>query len=231
MNARSLEFLKTLNILYIEDEEKIRNNVEKTLQLILNNVYTASNGQEAIDLLELNEVDIILSDISMPNMNGIELAKEVRKTNKKIPIILLTAHTDTNFLLEATRLKLIDYMIKPLDFNLLKNALINASTEIYESGNYNIHFTNNIHYNITEKKLYRDSKERSITAKEIALLEYLYENQNRVISSEEIKNHVWEDSYEATDSALKAVLNKLRKKIGKGSIKNISGIGYQIQSL
>ncbi|WP_320035219.1 response regulator transcription factor [Halarcobacter sp.] len=230
MNIDYLKFLKTLNILYVEDEENIRRNIVKTLLLLVNSVTTASNGREALSLLKNNHIDIILSDISMPEMSGIELSKEVRKNNKNIPIILLTAHTDTNFLLEATRLKLIDYIIKPLDFNQLKEALIKSSNEIYDSGNFCINFENNIHYNLSKKKLYIDTEEINITAKEIILLEFLYKNRKRVVPTIEIKNNVWEDEYEATDSALKGVLNKLRKKIGKDSIKNISGIGYQLNT-
>lgn len=167
----------------------------------------------------------------MPNMNGIEFTKKIREIDKNIPIILLTAHTDTHYLLDATKLKLIDYLIKPLDFKQLKEALIKAALEVKDSGNYCINFPGNIHYNISVKKLYKENIEENITAKEISLLELLYENKNRIVPTIEIKNHVWEDSFEATDSALKAVLNKLRKKIGKDSIRNISGIGYQIQTL
>ncbi|WP_321469750.1 response regulator transcription factor [Halarcobacter sp.] len=228
MNIDYFKFLKTLNILYVEDEENIRNNIAKTLLLLVNNVITAPNGIVALKQLKNNHIDIVLSDISMPEMSGLELSKEIRKNNKIIPIILLTAHTDTNFLLEATRLKLIDYIVKPLDFNQLKEALMKASNEIYNSGNFSIKFENNIYYDFSKKKLYMNSEEINITAKEIILLEFLYKNRKRVVPTIEIKNNVWEDDYEATDSALKGVLNKLRKKIGKDSIKNISGIGYQL---
>lgn len=228
MNIDYFKFLKTLNILYVEDEENIRNNIAKTLLLLVNNVITAPNGIVALKQLKNNHIDIVLSDISMPEMSGLELSKEIRKNNKTIPIILLTAHTDTNFLLEATRLRLIDYIVKPLDFNQLKEALMKASNEIYNSGNFSINFENNIYYDFSKKKLFMNSEEINITAKEIILLEFLYKNRKRVVPTIEIKNNVWEDDYEATDSALKAVLNKLRKKIGKDSIKNISGIGYQL---
>ena len=191
-------------------------------------MFTSSNGQEALSILGNKHIDIILSDISMPKMDGIEFSKEIRKSNKNIPIILLTAHTDTNFLLEATKLKLIDYIVKPLDFKQLKEALIKASNEIYDSRNITIYFKNNSWYDLSKKKLYIDSKEVNITAKEITLLEFLYNNKHKVVPTIEIKEHVWENYYEGTDSALKAVLNKLRKKIGKDSIKNISGIGYQL---
>jgi len=223
-----LNFLKSLNILYIEDEDKIRQNVTRTLNLILNKVYDLPSCIDALDLFSKEHIDIILSDISMPKMNGIDFVKKIREKDKKVPIILLTAHTDTKFLLEATKLKLVDYLVKPLDFKQLKEALIKAAQEIYENGTFCIYFPNGVYYNLTEKKLYKNSEEQNITAKEISLLELLYNNKNRVVPTIEIKNTIWEDSFQATDAALKAVLNKLRKKIGKDSIRNISRIGYRL---
>lgn len=228
---QNLEILKSLNILYLEDEENIRKNITRTLQLLCNNVYDCSDSMEAIEVFENKKINIIISDISMPNINGIEFSKIIRKKNKQIPIILLTAHTDTDYLLEATKLKLVDYLIKPLNFLKLKEALINAVTEIEDNNPIIINFPNNIEYNMQTKQLFQDGIEKNITAKEIALLELLYKNKNKNISQEFIKLNLWDDPYDATDSALKAVLNKLRNKIGKSSIKNLTGIGYRLITL
>ena len=225
---KNLEILKALNILYLEDEENIRINITKTLQLICDNVFDCDNSNDAINIFKKNKIDIIISDISMPNTNGIEFTKIIRKINKNIPIILLTAHTDTNYLLEATKLKLVDYLIKPLNFTKLKDALNNAVNEIIINNPPVIKFPNNVEYHLKKKLLLSNMIEQNITTKEIALLELLYANLNKNISQSYIKSHIWEDQFLATDSALKAVLNKLRNKIGKNSIKNISGIGYRL---
>ena len=228
---KNLEVLKSLSILYLEDEENIRINISKTLQLICDNVFDCENSNDAIKIFKKNKIDIIISDISMPNINGIEFTKIIRKTNTTIPIILLTAHTDTDYLLEATKLKLVDYLIKPLNFNKLKEALNNAVNEIISNNPPIIKFPNNVEYHLKKKVLFINKVEQNITSKEIALLELLYTNININISQDFIKSHIWEDSFFATDSALKAVLNKLRNKIGKNSIKNISGIGYRLITL
>jgi len=228
---KNLELLKSFTILYLEDEENIRNNITKTLKLLSNNVFDCASSDEALNIFKNNKIDIIISDISMPKTNGIEFSKTIRKENKTIPIILLTAHTDTNFLLEATKLKLVDYLIKPLDFTKLKNALINAVEEILQNNPPIIKFENNIIYDLKKKQLFHNNIEKNITSKEIALLELLYKNKNKNLSKDMIKLNLWEDSYYATDSALKAVLNKLRNKIGKNSIKNTSGVGYRLITL
>ena len=222
--------LKQMTILYIEDEDNIRLNIEKTLQLICKNVLAVSNAKDAIKTYHHNNIDIILSDINMPGMSGLEFAKLIREENRLIPIIMLTAHTNTNFLLEATRLRLIDYLTKPINFETLHQTLRKAAKESIQNGTYLVEFQNDTSYNIN-KKLLQENKTNSelkLTSSEIELLDYLLRYQDRVVSSTELKSALWEDSDLATDSALKNLLTKLRSKIGKESILNTSGIGYRL---
>ncbi len=225
---QKMNHLEKLNILYLEDEDIIRNNVSTMLQYLFNEVYATSCVSDAISCFETKEVHIILSDISMPGKNGLDFIEHLRSKRVNIPVILLTAHTDTDFLLKATKLKLVDYLTKPVNFVDLKNALLKAGEEYFENNSLIINFPNHITYDFNKKLLYENNITKDITAKELQLLEFLYENKNRVVSKEEIQNAIWEDSFYATESAFKSLLNKLRNKIGKQSIKNISGIGYQL---
>ena len=222
--------LKNLNILYIEDEENIRINMKKVLLLLCENVFDISNAEEAKIILENNRIDIIISDINLPNENGINFIKELRKTDKTIPVILLSAFTDTRYLLEATKLKLVDYLTKPVDFKTLNNSLHSCVEEILDNSRYIILFKNNIQYNVLHKKFFdlNTQQEITLTSKELDLINFLIKNNNRIVSSDELKSTIWEDCFEATDSALKNLLNKVRKKIGKDSITNISGVGYRL---
>ena len=226
------KIIKNLNILYIEDEKNIRLNIKKTLELFCENVFDSENILNAKEILSKNRIDIIISDINLPDMSGIDFVKEIRITDKTIPIVLLSAYTDKEFLLGATKLKLVDYLTKPVDFKSLNNALQNCVNEILDNSRYVITFKNNIHYNVLQRKLFNleDSTELSLTSKELDLLDFLIKNSNRVCSSEELKNTVWDDFSEASDSALKNLLNKIRKKIGKESIVNISGVGYRLNN-
>ena len=234
MNKTNLNFnniLKNLNILYIEDEDNIRKNVSKTLRLICKEVFEVENISKANELLNNNRIDIIISDINLGNDNGLDFIQELRKTDKTIPVILLSAYTDTKYLLKAAKLKLVDYLTKPIDFKMLKNALINCVQDIVDNSKYIINFPDNINYNVLQKKLFntiKDKEEITLTSKEVLLLDYLIKFNNRVIPHDELKNNIWEDIYDASDSALKNLLNKLRKKIGKETIINISGVGFRI---
>ncbi len=225
------KILKNLNILYIEDEKNIRLNIKKTLELFCENVFDAENILNAKEILTAQRIDIIISDINLPDMSGIDFVKEIRIRDKTIPIILLSAYTDKEFLLEATRLKLVDYLTKPINFKDLNNALQKCVEEILDSSRYIITFKNNIQYNVSHNCLIDDNKKEEIrlTNKELDLLNFLIKNNNRVCSAEELKSAIWDDYLEATDSALKNLLNKVRKKIGKESIINISGVGYKLE--
>ncbi len=229
-NTTHLKILNNLNILYIEDEENIKKNIKETLTLFCENIFDASNIEEAKILLEEHRIDIIITDINLPDTNGIEFIKEFRKIDKKIPIIILSAYTDKDYLLEATKLKLTDYLTKPIDFKSLHSALYKCVDEILENSRYLISFKNNVEFNVLHKKLFCKEKneEMTLTSKELVLLEYLVKHSNRVLSIEELKNYIWEDEFEATESAFKNLLNKLRNKIGKESILNISGVGYRL---
>jgi len=230
ISNQHLNILRTLNILYIEDEENIKQNVKKTLLLFSDNIFDTENIEGAKKILLEKRIDIVLSDINLPDKSGIDFIKELRKIDKKIPIIILSAYTHKDFLLEATKLKLIDYLTKPIDFKSLHQALNKCVDEILDNSRFIITFKNHMSYNVLQKKLIDTitNEESSLTLKELTLLEYLIENNNRIISTEELKRILWEDEFEATDSALKNLLNKLRKKMGKDSIINISGVGYRL---
>ncbi|RXK03060.1 transcriptional regulator [Arcobacter sp. CECT 8989] len=231
-NEKSFKIIKEhLNILYLEDEKAIREKLKEALELIVSNVYDCENTEEANLILKNKRIDIIISDINLKDESALDFIKNIRKAYATIPIILLSAYTEKNYLLEATKLKLVDYLVKPIDFKILNKAIEDAAQELIDYGNYIVDFENNTSYNILQKKLLSKdtNKELTITAKEIELLEYLISNSNRVLSHDEIKNKLWIDAYEITDSALKNLINKLRKKIGKESIKNISGVGFKIE--
>ena len=222
------EVLRNLNILYIEDQQNIRKNIKKVLDLVCKEVFDAKDVKHAKDILKEKRVDIIISDINIPDLDGISFIEELREKNKKIPVILLTAYTDTKYLLKATKLKLVDYLTKPINFDELNNALHKSVEEIIDNKMYIIEFENNTHYNLIEKKLKIEDETINLTSKELMLLDYLIKHSTRVIPHEELKSNIWDDYIEASDSALKNLLNKLRKKIGKNTISNIPTVGYRI---
>jgi DNA-binding response OmpR family regulator len=231
MNITTKNILKSLVLLYIEDEDTIRANMTDTLSIIFKKVVAFDNAQEAYVYYQKNDIDIIISDINLPGMSGIEFTKLIRKENFKIPIILLTAYSQTSILLEATRLKLVNYITKPIVYEDLYDSLEVAVEEIARYKNKVILFDNNIKYDLSSKILYKDNAEIHLTASEIKLLDILVEGLPKTVPLRKIKERLWKDQSEATRSAMKSVLTKLRSKIGKQHIKNVSGVGYYLVAI
>ena len=124
MSGYNTDLFKKLNILYVEDDDILRVELGKLLSKLFNKVILASDGKNGLDVYidDINnnkKIDLIISDINMPNMNGLEMIKNIREFDSEIPVILLTAHSDNNFLLEAISLHVSEYVIKPLNAHIL----------------------------------------------------------------------------------------------------------------
>ena len=107
--------LKKLNILYVEDDEVVNNIFSSIFKKYAKNLYSAFNGEEGLKIFKNNKIDIVISDIQMPKINGIEMAKEIRKIKEDIPIIFTTAFGDSEYLKEAIDIGIDAYILKPID--------------------------------------------------------------------------------------------------------------------
>ena len=109
--------LKKVKILFVEDEQDLITIISDTLTKLQATFLTANNGLEALEVLEtVSDIDLIVTDINMPSMNGLELIEEVRKTNKDIPIVIMSAHTESEYIKSAEELGVSNYLLKPFDF-------------------------------------------------------------------------------------------------------------------
>jgi two-component system, cell cycle response regulator len=123
----SSKFINEINLLYIEDEVSVRELLSKRLERVVKNLYIAENGEEGYSKYLEFKPDMILTDISMPKLNGIDMAKKIRELDDQIPIIVLTAHSDSSFLLNSIECSISSYLLKPIDKVKLFDTLeINA---------------------------------------------------------------------------------------------------------
>ncbi len=132
MNADNL-LLKRLQILYVEDDEHVRQELTLLLSKFFKKVYTAIDGQEGLSLYreKKEKIDLIISDINMPNMTGIDMVKAIRENKEDIPVIFATAYSDNEFLSESIKLKIYDYIIKPIDVRALLSSVTELSKILY----------------------------------------------------------------------------------------------------
>lgn len=221
-----LSELKELTILFADDDEIFLNSTKKTLEMLFKHVYVASNGREALILYKDTHPNIIMLDIRMGSVGGLEVASEIRKENKHIPIFIISSYTETHELLEACKLNLVDYITKPFSFQMLINAFDKCIAMLKSEGSLSKIINPTTHYNASSKTIIRNEVPLSLTKNELIILELLLEKRGTVVTYETLMHRLGSSvSY----SALQNSVLRLRKKLGENSIHNLSKVGYTIK--
>lgn len=143
--------LKNSSLLLAEDEKNLRDSFAKVLLLYVDKVYTASDGEEALILYNEHHPDIIITDVKMPKLNGLELIKRIRKENHDIPIIVTSAYTDKDFLLDSIKLSLVDYVVKPIKEGDLTRLLQSSANLLLEKSKTIVKINMTSFYDYTNK--------------------------------------------------------------------------------
>ena len=151
-----MELLKQCTILYAEDESIIRMNLTKQLSQYFKTVYAVKNGEEALEMYKKVSPDVLMLDINMPQLSGLEVAHAVRETNKDIPIVILTAYTESPLLLDAVELNLSKYLVKPISKTKLKEALLKVEESLRLLALDVMKLSNTCFWHKSEKKLYQN---------------------------------------------------------------------------
>ena len=215
------------SLLYVEDESTVREMVLEYLEVFFSEVYEATNGVEALKIYHEKKPDIIISDIEMPKMNGLKLASSIRKKDMTTPIIITTAYTSVEYLLEATELNLIKYLVKPIREEKLEEALAICFERLELSSPSVVALTKKHLYDTFNCTLSCDGKIVALTTSQIQLLNLLIKNKNRAVTYVEIENHLWYNKV-MSEAALRSLVYDTRKLISKEVIENVSRTGYKI---
>jgi len=222
------EILKELRILYVEDEDDVRRNAVEYLSRISKEVLQASNGKEAIKVWMDEQPDIIITDISMPVLNGLDMARYIRSKDKDVQIIVATAYTDTDYLMQAVELNLVKYLVKPITKEKLLLALQQSIQKSQDLNKFSIQLSANCTYNAFTQNLIYDKETIKLTKNELLLMDILAHHTNRPLSYTEIEDAVW--PYEGMSSdAMRSLIRGLRKKLPDEAIENTSGVGYRLK--
>jgi DNA-binding response OmpR family regulator len=223
----SNKILKNLKVLFVEDEELIRNKIVSSLEYIIGEVISASNGLEALEKLQHFTPDLIITDLEMPKMNGADFIHEVRKRDKNICIIVVTAYTSEKYLLQLIDMHIEKYILKPITLEKLICALEDCQKSFPKTTNVKRTLPDGYKYDWNQKILLHKNEMITLTKKEILFLELLFKNIDTITSFDELQEVVWQDSV-MTDNALRSLIRNLRKKLPKDFIINLSGIGYKV---
>lgn len=186
-----MEKFKEFTILYIEDDEGVRTVNSRFLARMFNELYEAKDGQEGYEFYKKYHPDIILTDINMPRLDGLSLAKKIRKEDKTTKIIISTAFSDKDYLLDAIELNLEKYIIKPLNSRNLLPALSKAVDSLEDEKDLKFNLSENFYFDNKTSLFYFNDEVIEMTKKEILFLKLLVTNKDRVVSYEEIEQYVW----------------------------------------
>lgn len=226
-----------MNILLVEDNERISEFVVKGLEELGNTVKLAPNGTDARRLINEKEWDIILLDIMLPEIDGLELLQYTRYKKNFTPILVLSALSDAEDKIKALDYGADDYLAKPFHFKELV-ARINAlarRNKSYQREEIDILNVDDLYLDINGHTVKRGGKTINLTLQEFKLLQLLLENQNKVCSRTQILETVWGIDYDNSTNIVDVYISYLRNKLDTGNndkklIETVKGVGYIIRT-
>jgi len=221
-----------MRILVVEDEKKVASFIKKGLEEEFYQVDLASNGKEGLEMVTSNEYDMIISDVMMPVMNGIQFVKEIRKNEISTPILFLSVKDSTKDKVEGLDFGADDYLTKPFSFEEL-TARVRALLRRKETQKDNLLIVLDLKMDLVAHKVTRSDEEIILTPREYAILEYLLRNKNKIVSRTKLIEHVYDFHFDSGTNVIDVYINKLRSKIDqpdkKQLIHTVRGVGYIIK--
>ncbi len=237
-----ISFMK--KIILIEDETSVVSFIKKGLQENGYEISVAFDGRTGVQLVQANDFDLVILDIMLPEMNGLDVCKEIRKTNQSVPILFLTALGTSENIVLGLESGGDDYLVKPFKFIelvarvkslLRRRSIANGTPEAIEPepDNEHVYQFSDLTVNDYTKKVTRSGEDITLTSTEYKLLLYFLNNPEKVISRAEILDAVWGVNYELGTNVVDVYVNYLRKKLDNQEdnklIHTVIGMGYVLK--
>ena len=222
-----MDFFKQ-NILIIEDELETLELMVEIFESKFSNVFSAINGYEAIEVFKNNKIDVILCDINIPKLNGLETIIKIREMDYTVPIIIISARSDTDTLFKASNCNVQGYILKPMKFEdiqyILQKVFQHQNNEYI---NKNLNLNSSITLDVDNCELKFEERVVKLTMKELEFIKLLIKKRGSVVSYSTIERVVWCDDVMSSTS-LRTLVKNIRKKLASDIIENIPKIGYRI---
>ena len=230
---------KECSLLLVEDYEPLRNDMAEVLEDLFETVVTASNGVEALGLYDEyrtehhHTFDIVISDIQMPLMNGVDLCEVLRERNEAQQIIILSAHTDSEYLLRLINLGIAQFINKPVQHERLLDTLSfvcgkREKKDKAVSQSSIIDLGEDVLWDKERNMLMQNSYPVKLTRHEILLMQLLVEKAEQVCTGDDIMHHFYLEGIDLSEKNIRNLVFKLRKKLPSRAINSIYGMGYKL---
>ncbi|MCA9833165.1 MAG: response regulator transcription factor [Thermomicrobiales bacterium] len=220
-----------MKVLIVEDEARLASLIKRALTEEGHTVEVAGTGEDAISVLTSISLDIVILDVMLPGMNGLDVCRRVRKLKYSVPILLLTAKSSIEDRVEGLDAGADDYLLKPFALAELMARLRALTRRPATVPNAHLEVLN-IHLDPIGMYVWKDNEPIALTRKEFGILEYLMKNAGRVVTRDMIANHVWDYDFLNTTNVIDVHIRTLRKKLGDAQpgtlIMTVRGVGYRM---
>ncbi|EKQ8551889.1 response regulator transcription factor [Campylobacter jejuni] len=217
---------KELIILVVEDEVKTRESMINILSERFSKVIGAQNGDEGLKKFKKFKPDLVITDIAMPIMDGLDMVREIKEISDDVPIVVLSAYSEKERLLRSIDIGIDKYLIKPVDIEELFKVLDYLIGEKIEA-NMLVKISEEYQFNKTKRTLICSGEEIVLTKKELAFISLLLKQPGALVLHEDIKKNVWIGEH-VSDTAVRTFIKRVRDKVGEDFIKNVPSLGYKI---
>lgn len=217
-----------MKILLVEDELNLQKAIEKGLTKRKYLVDVASDGNEAVDLFYTNTYDLIILDLNLPHLDGLEVLKIIREDDEQIRVLILSARSELDEKVVGLESGANDYISKPFYFKELEARVDALLRRSFNTQNKVINIED-VDIYLSDKKVFVDNQEIDLTSKEYSILEYLAINRGRIISMDELYDHVWKSEGLFNTNSIKVHLNRIRNKTDRDIIQTKRKEGYYVK--
>jgi DNA-binding response OmpR family regulator len=224
----SLSFLRDMTVLLAEDDVSLRELMTGTLGLFFRDVLPAEDGGRALELFEAHRPHMAILDINMPGLSGLEVAEAIREVDADLPIMILTGHDDAAYMQTAVRLRLMNYLLKPLSLSSLKAALKGCLEEMKRRDRLEVPLAGGTLLNPTTGTAVRGGQIHRLTRNELRFLEILLDHRGVIVEPVRICLHMSVEK-DFTPQALRNLVWRLRDKIGAEAIFSARDKGYMVR--
>ena len=228
MTDPSLSYLRDMSVLLAEDDAVMRGSLIRTLGLFFQEVVPAGDGGQALELFRIHRPHMAVLDIAMPGLSGLEVAEAIREEDPDLPIIILTCYNDASYMQAAIRLRLMDYLLKPVNMPLIEQALKGCLKEMKRRNRLDVHLAGGAVLNLATGTAVIGEQIHRLTRNERRFLEILIERRGAVIESLKICLDMSAER-DFTPPALRNLVWRLRSKIGIEAVFSSRDMGYMLR--